>query len=106
MFLNNNNKKKIHQMRGKKISLGKTRLCNFHTKPHTMEFTPFTFPFFSPKVIKIRAKSWLKKKAEIYNTAISFLKRRKAKEREATNQAGKAKLFCISLAMTTTTKSF
>lgn len=61
---------------------------------------------FSPKVIKIRAKSWLKKKAEIYNTAISFLKRRKAKEREATNQAGKAKLFCISLAMTTTTKSF
>lgn len=80
-------------MRGKKISLGKTRLCNFHTKPHTMEFTPFTFPFFSPKVIKIRAKSWLKKKAEIYNTAISFLKRRKAKRERPQIKLGKQNYF-------------
>lgn len=72
MFLNNNNKKKIHQMRGKKISLGKTRLCNFHTKPHTMEFTPFTFPFFPQKSLKLEQRVGLKKRLKFIIQQLVF----------------------------------
>lgn len=52
-------------------SLGKASLCNSHRQAHTLAFT-LHISYFSPKVIKIRAKSWLFKKAEITNIVISF----------------------------------